>query len=616
MSTNNIGNAKLMPLIFTLVMGGMTMTEAPAKDYPWRVKVLDETTAGTGLIKGDGMLFTIANYWAYGHFAPREHCELPGKLFRAKASGEEGAQHVYYAPAFWGEINKYAMSDQTLYAAWRVKAPSERVAGGQFSLVRPEPGPWHIWCNRNQWGALLWYAQVKRDGQWAQVCIPAQVDEEGWMDMQVVMEPRAITLQFDGKDRGRFEHDAYTEEFIMTYGSGQTEAGGAEVISEYRETFFHSIPYPYSPDMVPDGPEDIRPEDEALCIMANPATPAAPRQGEGDLIERKDGSLLIAWSDHYSGAGFDGTPSRISGRISQDGGNTWGERWTIVRDVAAEQGGGPSPRHVSLVRARNGDLIMTSAQLLPGMKREGMVVRRSTDDGQSWSEPKLITPNNDNRHLSNNACLRMLSTGRIILSCREYVGGIRWPYCMYSDDDGYTWQAGQHVPDPELTPAQKRGQNVNEPSVAELADGRLLATMRSVAGGQFFSYSSDGGETWTKPYLSPLVGTCSPATIRRIPGTDDVLAVFTYGYSGRTPLTSAISSDGGKTWRHLKLVEQSQYHGYCYTSITFIDERVYLTYMHYPNFTSLERFEMDFYCDQRLTVLPIEWFYRDVPPGG
>ena len=228
-----------------------------------------------------------------------------------------------------------------------------------------------------------------------------------------------------------------------------------------------------------------------------------------------------------------------------------------------------------------------------------------------------ISPDNGNRHVANNGCMRMLSTGRIVLALRDYVGGkVRCTsYALISDDDGKTWKAGGYVPDAgdALTAREKRGQNLNEPMIAELADGRLLMTMRTIAGGQFFSYSSDQGESWSKPYLSPLRGQCSPAAIERIPGTDDILALWTYGFAGRTPLVSAVSSDGGITWKHLKLVEQSQFHAYCYTSITFADEKAYITYMHYPNIAQVERFQVQpGYIDTRLTVLPIKWFYRDI----
>ncbi|MCH2399198.1 MAG: glycoside hydrolase [Pirellulales bacterium] len=111
--------------------------------------------------------------------------------------------------------------------------------------------------------------------------------------------------------------------------------------------------------------------------------------------------------------------------------------------------------------------------------------------------------------------------------------------------------------------------------------------------------------------MSPLLGECSPAILRRIPGTEDILALWTYGYAGRTPLVSAISSDGGKTWKHLKLIEQSRYHAYCYASCVFRGDRVYLSYMHFPLFSSRFRFEAEpGYIDYRFVSLPLAWFYR------
>ena len=600
--------AMVVPLsaVVLVLLAGRASAGRPA----WRVPLLDDRTAGTGLFPGASCLFTIADYWPYGCFEPRSCCELPGKLFRARASGTPGARHVYYAPALGGEPTRYAMAGQRLYAAWRVRAPEERPAGAQYSLVRPEGGPWEVWCSGAGDGSALWHVRTRLAGEWIERRLATAIPEDGWFDAQVVMEPQTITFQLRGRDQAHVAHDAYGGAFLMTFGSGQADEGGATVVSEYREVYFHNLPYPYRPESVPDGPEDIRAGDGALCTMVNEATPARPRCSEGDLIELRDGRLLLVWSDYYAGTGWDGSPARLAGRISEDGGKTWGEPFVVVEDEHSN-----NVMSVSLLRAGNGDILLAYHDQLPGMQAKGMVLRRSRDEGETWSDPIPITPNNGNQHVANNACLRRLGSGRIILSCREYIDGVRWPYGLYSNDDGRTWTAGQHVPDPGLTPEQKREQNVNEPSIAQLADGRLLMTMRSTAGGQFFSYSTDEGETWTRPALSPLRGACSPAAIRRIPGTEDVLAVWTYGTMGRTPLVSAISHDGGVTWRHLKLVEQSQYHGYCYTSITFVGSRVYLTYMHYPSFSSLMRFEVEpGYTDQRLTVLPLEWFYRE-PEG-
>jgi hypothetical protein len=570
--------------------------------------VLDDATAGTGLFAGASCLFTIPDYWAYGCFEPRGQCDLPGKLFRARASGAAGAQHVYYAPAPWGkEGARYRMAGGTLYAAWRVRTPGAPAAGARASLVRPQPGPWEVWCGGTTGEAASWHVRVLQNGTWVERRRIAAVPEDGWFDVQVMMRPRAVVLQIGARSVGRFHHDAYRDAFVMTFGSEQTDDGGSEVVSEYRETFFDNIPYPYDPAAMPDGPEDVRLADDAVCFMVNEATPERPRKSEGDLIRLRDGRLLLVWSDYYAGTAWDGSSARLAGRMSADGGRTWSRPLTVARSEHD-----PNVMSASLLRAADGAILLAYHARLLGTKAKGMVLSRSEDEGVTWTDPIAITPDNGNRHVANNACLRRLDSGRIILSCREYVNGVRWPYCLYSDDDGRTWTAGRHVPDPGLTPEQRSEQNVNEPSVAQLGDGRLLMTMRTTAGGQYFAYSGDEGATWTQPVLSPLRGTCSPAAIQAVPGTGDILALWTYGFAGRTPLVSAVSRDGGRTWEHLKLVERSQYHGYGYTSITFSEDRVYLTYMHYPLFHSLMRFDVEpGYVDQRLTVLPIAWFYRD-----
>lgn len=619
-----VASALLLMAAWTSPTGGQTnrqydmdfgpideVKSGTSADPPWRVKELTFANGGEGLIHPYSCLFTIANYREYGFFSDPARCELPGNLFRARASGKPGDGHQFVAPAFWGAVNRYRIVDGRLYCAWRVQAPEARVAGGRFAYVRPADGPWEIWCNRDDGGAVVWTVKLLRDGGWTMAAtLAAEPDADGWLDVQLMADPRRLTVQLNGKERARLDHDAYTEPFHFQFGSAQTQPGGAEVVSAFRHVYVAAMPYPYPGLAYAEGPEDIRPEDDAIVGYYRRATPEAPRVSEGDMIELNDGRLLCVYTYYHSGKGWDGSPAYLAAATSDDGGRTWSEPRQML---GMEEGSERNIMSVSLLRALNGDLLTAYYDKTPTMTAKGMVLRRSSDEGQTWSPRLAISPNNGHRHVANNACMLRLSGGRVVLAVRAYIGGIRWPYALYSDDDGRTWKAGQHVPDPGLTLQQKRGQNVNEPSICELADGRLFMTMRSVAGGQFFSWSSNQGETWTKPVLSPLRGTCSPAILRRIPGSDDVLTLFTYHYGGRTRLLSAISDDGGLTWRHLKRVEQSEYHGYCYASCIFVDGRVLFGYMHMPGYESIFRFKAEpGYIDGRFVSLPLSWFYRDV----
>jgi hypothetical protein len=577
---------------------------------PWRVKELTFENAGEGLIHPYASLFTIANYWPYGYFTSRRRCELPGKLFRARASGENGDQHHFLSPAFWGAVNRYRMVDGRLHYAWRVRPPQRRVAGGRFSYVRPSQGPWEIWCNRDENDAVVWTLHLLNGGSWTTRLLPDHPDDDGWVDVQVIADPRQLSLQLDQRPDVTFDHDAYSQPFHVQFGSGQSQSGGEEVVSEFRYVYLDVLSYPYPGVGFDEGPEDLQPGDDAIVGYFQTATPTAPRVSEGDMVLLKDGRLLCVYSYYHAGEGWDGSPAYLAAATSDDGGRTWSKPRQML---GMEEGSADNVMSASLLRAANDDLLIAYVDKTLEMKVRGMVLRRTSDDGRTWSARQAITPDNGNRHYANNACLVALSSGRIVLAVREYIGDIRWPYALFSDDDGRTWQVGRHVPDPELTDEQKRGQNMNEPSICELADGRLLMTMRSIAGGQFFSWSSDQGETWTKPVLSPLRGACSPAILRCIPDSNDVLALFTYHYGNRTRLLSAVSDDGGLTWRHLKRVEQSEYHGYCYASCIFVDDRVLFSYMHSPSYEAMFRFEVQpGYIDGRFVSLPLSWFYRDV----
>ncbi len=587
---------------------------------PWRVRVLDDETAGMGVFPTYNQRFTLADEWSYGIFEPQSCCALPGKRFVATASGKEGRREVCLITGLSESDSQplYSIGETTIFVACQVLSPPRHVEGGRFVQIRPTDGPWCIWCNVSNPGEMTWTIQCHIGGTCATHARTCAVSEGAAIDLQLVLSQGELALQIDDEEVGRFDHDPYPERFSLRFGSAQEIDAGEEVTSTFRTVYVGDAPFLFTYVDVPQGPEDLRPKEDAWCEYVCPATLQSPRHSEGDLIELRNGALLLAWSEFAQGKAQDWAPARISAKFSTDRGRTWGPTRVLAeRDPRFNH----ATPNVSLIQAGNGDAIMTYVETLPDAEKSScghVVLRRSEDEGRTWSPPVRISPDTGYAHMAKLFC--RTASGRILLGAREYEkvdqadfgGVVRWPYALWSDDDGRTWHAGAHVPDPGLSERLRLLQNVNEPSVVELADGRLLMTMRSFAGGQFFSHSEDGGETWTKPLLSPLRGLCSPATICRIPGKDDILAVWNYAFGGRAPLHSAVSRDGGRTWRHLKLVERSTFYNCNYVSITFIDDKAYLTYDSSPLLLSLQTLEVDTdAAGLKLTVLPIEWFYRD-----
>ena len=126
---------------------------------------------------------------------------------------------------------------------------------------------------------------------------------------------------------------------------------------------------------------------------------------------------------------------------------------------------------------------------------------------------------------------------------------------------------------------------LQEPGIVELKDGRLWMFMRTTHGCQYGCYSEDKGLTWSKPEPTDLLSPCSPATIERAPWTGDLICVWNdhsgvhHFHSGRrSPLCVAISRNEGKSWSKSRIIESNPDGWYCYTSMSFVGERMILSY--------------------------------------
>ena len=319
-------------------------------------------------------------------------------------------------------------------------------------------------------------------------------------------------------------------------------------------------------------------------MVVCPSSKENPRNSEGDIIALHDGSLLLAWS-RFSGP-EDGDTAIIAGKKSHDNGKTWDKEF-VLQDNFAKQ----NVMSASFLRTASGKIMFF---FLAKNAADDLQVyyKESRNEAKSWTAPAKIT-DVTGYHIMNNARVLQLSSGRILAPI-AYAPDIDKDYkkqicfCYASDDDGKTWHKGKNSVQLNNTAAM-------EPGLVQLKNNQVLMIIRTELDRIYQACSQDSGETWTDSTAMDLTAPAAPSTISRNPATGDLIMVWNNnplgnkaGWKGRTPLTIARSSDEGKSWRGFKDIESDPDAGYGYTSITWLPDRILLTYYHWkqgqPNF--------------------------------
>ncbi|MBI2298452.1 MAG: exo-alpha-sialidase [Armatimonadetes bacterium] len=219
------------------------------------------------------------------------------------------------------------------------------------------------------------------------------------------------------------------------------------------------------------------------------AFPDVCRCANGDLV-----CVFYAGYDHISLPRPDlPRGARVCSVRSTDDGRTWGPA-TVVADTPWDD------RDPSVTCLRNGNLICNWFTYYAGgdarpentSRYKELWTCASTDHGQTWTEPHLV-PSTANAHWGTSSPMIELRDGTLLWPIyREYTEPLRcWSACLRSTDHGETWS------DPIFV--DEGNDDNDEPAFIERPDGSVLCPMRSNPGDSMWrSVSTDQGRSWSR----------------------------------------------------------------------------------------------------------------------
>jgi hypothetical protein len=309
-----------------------------------------------------------------------------------------------------------------------------------------------------------------------------------------------------------------------------------------------------------------------------PADANHSRRSEASLVGLRDGTVLLAFGRHTGphDPGYarlrDERVVRYAGGSAIERDNDFGEIVAVRLDA---QGRKLERERVIVPAPPDGLNAMSPAlRRLPdgrlGMLYSHRVSTRvaarrflaSADEGATWSAPVTVAEGGYRTGCHDR--FTVLADGRLLAPCHggdDFDSHYRKVWIAWSDDLGASWRSGAAIETPKLSwpDGQFMESGCNEPGVAQRADGSLLMTLRTAMGTQFCCESFDRGESWTPPRTLEVPSPNAPAHLSRVPGSDDLLLVWTPNYDARAPmnghrhtLQACISTDGGRSWPHAR----------------------------------------------------------------
>lgn len=244
-------------------------------------------------------------------------------------------------------------------------------------------------------------------------------------------------------------------------------------------------------------------------------------------------------------------------------------------DVFLGGNGYPAFRIPALLRTQSGVLLAFAEgrQSLNDHSQNDMVLRRSTDAGQTWNALQVLHDDGTNS-LNNPCCVQIESgpnAGRVLLMYQRFPTGchtncvvpgltgnnICRSFLMHSDDDGLTWSPSVEITAQVKRPTQARavasGPGIGIQKRRAPHVGRILFPFNQLdTSGHWWNYavfSDDGGATWD--YGTLVDDTQTPGQgneVQFVERSDGSVLLNSRSNGGTRHRKTAVSVDGGATF--------------------------------------------------------------------
>ena len=145
-------------------------------------------------------------------------------------------------------------------------------------------------------------------------------------------------------------------------------------------------------------------------ILDLPPSPGNPRNSEGAMLRLNDGSILFIYSRFCGSDAADDAAADLYALISDDEGEHFHSLGPVVFHAETSA---KNVMSVSLLRMENGDIGLFYLERR-GETDMRMMLRRSADEGRTWTDPAICMPNSGYYVVNNDRVLRLCS-GRILL---------------------------------------------------------------------------------------------------------------------------------------------------------------------------------------------------------